>query len=253
MIIKITRGVSAANALAYDYGPGKANEHHQPRRVNGTVAGRDWRARSRAMQTQLRDAGDARKGGQKRVYRLACRAAPGDRIMSDREWGAIAHQVVDQFTGGRADQHSWEVVRHAKDHVHVTLLQRGHDGKLCASRNDHFRAGRIAAQIERDHDLTRVDHTPVRGDPVRRKQIRKATRDAREAWRTGVRSARRAAELSGPERRIAPDSEREAPRSLAAPPPTRDERLAAARLEAERRAAERERQRQQDRERGRGR
>jgi len=232
VIIKITRGVSAVRALAYDYGPGRINEHHRPRRINGTVAGRDWRARARTMQSQLRDAGDARKGGQQRVYRLAVRAAPGDRIMSDREWSAIAGTVVERFTGDAAN-HAWECVRHDRDHVHITLLQRGHDGKLFASRNDYFRGQRIAAQIEAEHDLTRVDHTPVRGDPARRKAIRRANREAREAWRA-----------KGRERQ----QDRTEPAD-AARPLTHEERVAAAMVRTERKAAER-RKAERDRERG---
>ena len=37
MIIKRTIGVSAGKALAYDYGPGRAQEHHRPHRVAGRV------------------------------------------------------------------------------------------------------------------------------------------------------------------------------------------------------------------------
>lgn len=229
MIIKITRGVSAVRCLAYDYGPGRRQDHANPRRVTGTVPGRDWRARSRAMQAALRDGGDAREGGQPRVYRLACRAAPGDRIMSDREWAGIAEKVVERFTGNAAN-HAWEVVRHDRDHVHITLLQRGHDGRLFASRNDRFRAGRIAAQIEAEHDLTRVDHTPVRGDPARRRAIRARDKRAREAWRARPRVEQGRAEPAA-----------------TPPPPSRDERVAAARAAAERRQAAARHKRDRDR------
>lgn len=156
MIIKRTRGVDARKALAYDYGPGRAMEHHDPRRVAGTVAGRDWKTRARTMQTKLRTEGDATEGKRGRVIRLAVAAAPGDRVMSDREWSTIARRVVGEFTGN-AEGYSWEAVRHDPRHIHITLLQRGHDGRLLSESHDYRRFGRISDGIEHDYQLTRVE------------------------------------------------------------------------------------------------
>ena len=156
MIIKRTRGVDARKALAYDYGPGRAMEHHDPRRVAGTVAGRDWKARARTMQTKLRTEGDATEGKRGRVIRLAVAAAPGDRVMSDREWSTIARRVVGEFTGN-AEGYSWEAVRHDPRHIQITLLQRGHDGRLLSESHDYRRFGRISDGIEHDYQLTRVE------------------------------------------------------------------------------------------------
>ena len=199
VIIKRTRGVSAAKALAYDYGPGRAQEHANPRRVAGSVAGRDWRARAAAMSAKLRDDGDAAAGKRGRVLRLAISAAPGDRVMSDAEWAQIARRTVDEFTGD-ADRFSWEAVRHDPKHIHVTLLQRGHDGKLLSESHDYRRFQRISAGIERDHDLMRVDRTPTRDRGVKaaRKEREKAAQAVRRrggAGRSGpaTEAARRAA------------------------------------------------------------
>ena len=190
MIIKRTRGVDAGKALAYDYGPGKAMEHHNPRRVAGTVAGRDWRVRARTMQAKLREDGDTvraprgpRKrpapgqkrtrgpaGSQGRVIRLAVSAAPEDRVMSDRDWSHIANRVVGEFTKGDADRYAWEAVRHDPRHIHITLLARGHDGKLISERHDQDRYGRISAGLERDYQLRRVEHS--RTDTPERKHAR---------------------------------------------------------------------------------
>ena len=156
MIIKRTRGVSAAKALAYDYGPGRRQEHHNPRRLAGTVAGRDWRAVS---------------------------AAPQDRVMSDREWAGIAERVVGEFTGGKAEGYAWEAVRHDPRHIHITLLQRGHDGRLLSESHDYRRFGRISEGIERDYGLRAVDHS--RTDTPERKARRSAYRQAAAAERRG--------------------------------------------------------------------
>lgn len=219
MIIKRTRGVHAGKALAYDYGPGRAMEHHSPRRVAGTVAGRDWRARARTMQAKIRDDGDNVSGKRGRVIRLAVAAAPEDRVLSDRDWSTIARRVVGEFTGN-AEGYAWEAVRHDPRHIHITLLQRGHDGRLLSESHDYRRFGRISDGIERDYDLTRLERGAKR---------------SRAATRTTERAA--------------PD--RQPPRRREASAPGREERMAAALEEAQRRNQARQQRRARDaRERG---
>ncbi len=257
MIIKRTRGVDAGKALAYDYGPGKAMEHHNPRRVAGTVAGRDWRDRARTMQEKIRTDGDnvrAPRGrarpaaaGQKRtrgaagsrggVIRLAVAAAPDDRVMSDRDWSDIARRVVGEFTKD-ADGYAWEAVRHDSRHIHITLLRRGHDGKLLDERGDYRRYGRISAGLEKEYDLQRVDHS--RTDTPERKRAR-----------TEGRKLAAAQQRSQDKRQRGPQHEQKVPPTptpAAAAPRTREERIAAAGQEAQRRQDERQRRnREQDR------
>jgi hypothetical protein len=243
VIIKRTRGVSAAKALAYDYGPGRRQEHHNPRRLAGTVAGRDWRARGRSMQIKLREDGDTAAGKRGRVLRLAVSAAPQDRVMSDREWAGIAERVVGEFTGGKAEGYAWEAVRHDPRHIHITLLQRGHDGRLLSESHDYRRFGRISEGIERDYGLRAVDHS--RTDTPERKARRSAYRQAAAAERRGRPGGGREEPGAGGRsgRASAPGPQ----------PGSREERLAAARAEAERRDAARRAQREQGREQGRGR
>lgn len=219
MIIKRTRGVHAGKALAYDYGPGRAMEHHSPRRVAGTVAGRDWRARARTMQAKIRDDGDNVSGKRGRVIRLAVAAAPEDRVLSDRDWSTIARRVVGEFTGN-AEGYAWEAVRHDPRHIHITLLQRGHDGRLLSESHDYRRFGRISDGIERDYDLTRLERGAKRS-------------------RAATRTTERAAPDRQPPRRREPSA------------PGRDERMAAALEEAQRRNQARQQRRARDaRERG---
>ena len=270
MIIKRTRGFDAGKALAYDYGPGKAMEHHNPRRVAGTVPGRDWRVRARAMQAKIRDDGDTvspsqraavrawqkqqrdrAKEGKKGtrgpagsrggVIRLAVSAAPGDRVMSDREWSDIARRVVGEFTQD-ADRYDWEAVRHDPQHIHITLLRRGHDGKLLNERDDQDRYGRISAGLERDYQLQRVDHSRT-NTPERKRARTEGRRRAAAMQRSQDKRAREV-----------PQHEQKAPATtpIAAPPPrTHEEKLAAAYQEAQRNQAERERiNREREQERG---
>lgn len=235
MIIKRTRGVSAAKALAYDYGPGRAMEHQNPRRVAGSVAGRDWRNRSRAMQEKLRADGDTGKGVRGRVIRLAVSAAPEDRVMSDREWGDVARRVVGEFSKN-PENFAWEAVRHDPRHIHVTLLARGHDGRLISESHDYRRYGQISAGIERDYALRVVDRSKEKTPE------RKNTRtDGRQAAKALHRE-----KITRP-RSITVGADRP-PRERTT---SREDRAAAARAEAARRAAARE-ARRQERDRGRG-
>ncbi|WP_133057352.1 relaxase/mobilization nuclease domain-containing protein [Mycolicibacterium iranicum] len=226
MIIKRTRGVHAGKALAYDYGPGRAMEHHSPRRVAGTVAGRDWRARARTMQAKIRDDGDNVSGKRGRVIRLAVAAAPEDRVLSDRDWSTIARRVVGEFTGN-AEGYAWEAVRHDPRHIHITLLQRGHDGRLLSESHDYRRFGRISDGIERDYELTRLERGAKRN-------------------RAAARTPKRAAPDRQPPRR----RETRAP-TRASAAPSREERMAAALEEAQHREQARQQRRARDaRERG---
>lgn len=224
VIIKRTRGVHAGKALAYDYGPGRAMEHHNPRRVAGTVAGRDWKQRARTMQAKIRDDGDNVSGKRGRVIRLAVAAAPEDRVMSDREWSSIAQRVVDEFTGN-AEAYAWEAVRHDPRHIHITLLQRGHDGRLLSESHDFRRFGRISDGLERDYELARL----VRGA----KRTRGAARGAAEP------------------RHVERERETTRPQERQMIPPSRADRMATALEEAKRREVARQQRRGRDA-RGRG-
>lgn len=177
-------GVSASRALTYDYGPGRAQEHHRPHRVAGTCMGRDWRERARRMDTRLREHGDTARGSKGRVIRLAVAAAPEDRVLTDREWGRIAARTVDGYTGGRADEHTWEAVRHDPRHIHITLLQRDHEGQLLNLWRDKTRNLALCEKLEREHALER------RLDPERsRARDRSRSRETVAARRDQQRCA----------------------------------------------------------------
>lgn len=154
MIVNITKGKSARGGLAYDYGPGNKEEHENPRRVAGNVPGRTYQQRAsrfdRAQKSYIQQTGRTPK---QPVVRMAVAASPEDAKMSDRQWGQIAHQTVDKFTGGKADKYPWEAVRHDDGHIHITLSRCGTDGKLLTSSNDYRRAQVIGRDIEKRHGL----------------------------------------------------------------------------------------------------
>lgn len=154
MIVNLTKGKSSRGGLGYDYGPGNKEEHENPRRVAGNVAGQSYQQRAsrfeRAQKSYTQQTGRTPK---EPVVRMAVAANPEDAKMSDRQWGQIAHETVDEFTKGKADTYPWEAVRHDDGHIHITLSRCGSDGKLLPSSNDYKRAQKIGRNIEKKYDL----------------------------------------------------------------------------------------------------
>ncbi len=67
----------------------------------------------------------------KHVWHCSVRAAPGDRILSDKEWADIARRVVAATgidPGEGASGCRWAAVRHADDHIHLIATTVKEDG-----------------------------------------------------------------------------------------------------------------------------
>jgi hypothetical protein len=132
VIGKVIRGANVRRLLYYLYGPGKANEHTDPRLVAGfrdpaTLEPERGRGASRDFQrlTGLLTQPLAALNGDnyaQPVWHCALRAAPEDRVLSDTEWARIAAHVMDR-TGLAPDGDDlgvrWVAVRHAADHIHL--------------------------------------------------------------------------------------------------------------------------------------
>jgi hypothetical protein len=152
VIGKVTRGTDAGRLLYYLYGPGKANEHTDPHLVAGfgdpgelepelrPGGSRDLR-RLTALLTQPLVA-LARPGYAKPVWHCSVRAAPGDRLLSDEEWGQVAAGIMGRT--GLAPEPDWlavrwVAVRHAADHIHIVATLARQDGARPAIWNDFYR------------------------------------------------------------------------------------------------------------------
>jgi hypothetical protein len=106
MIGKVIWGTDARRLLYYLYGPGKANEHADPRVVAGFAdpAGLEPERRQngsrdlRRLAALLAQPLAAVKGDNyaKAVWHCADRAAPEDRELSDGEWARVAAHIMDQ-------------------------------------------------------------------------------------------------------------------------------------------------------------
>lgn len=209
MIGKVLRGRSVAGLLYYLFGPGRREEHTDPHLVAG------WRHPAE-LEPPLRPDGhrDFRRlngllnqphaalgprGFAQPVWHCVVRAAPGDRTLSDSEWGRLARDIMHR-TGlvphGQDDEAvRWVTVRHAPDHVHVVAMLAHQDGARPRHWNDYYRVREACQAAEERHGLRRTapaDRTAGRR-PTRAEQ-EKARRNGRsEAPRITLRRAVRTA------------------------------------------------------------
>ncbi|MFD8756066.1 relaxase/mobilization nuclease domain-containing protein [Kitasatospora sp. NPDC059577] len=195
MIAKITKGRRASSALRYDFGPGRREEHVDPRLVAGNVVG---------TSSQVADMIDRhtayRQGLSRPIWRCALRTAPEDRIMDDAEWGKIAEHYVQAMGYGRCP---WVAVRHGEDHIHLTISRLGWDGTLVPDGFDFRKSRPIVRGIERRHRLVNAELRSDRIAPQITMQERTAserrgsTHPEREQVRYLVRVARDTAGAGG--------------------------------------------------------
>lgn len=210
------RGADTRRLLAYLFTEGQAGERgleseHRDARV---IAGYDppallepqRRSAGRADVTRLAALLDApvRAGGvgkdAKPVYHLAISAAPGDRTLTDAEWGDIAVQYLDRLgLAERRDSDAvrWVAVRHADNHVHVVATLVRQDGRRVFPHHDFYRAREVSLDVERQYGLTPTS-------PVDRTAGRETTRGELPKHQAAVR-ARAEAGLpppAGPDREV---------------------------------------------------
>ena len=205
MIGKIStpRGEHVEPLLYYLFGPGRREEHTDPHIVAG------WRHQA-SLEPALRPDGKrdfatltglmkqpqaalGERGYPRPVWHCAMRAAPGDRMLSDDEWAAIAHEVMHR-TGlspyGQDDEAvRWIAVRHGEDHIHlVAMLARQDGGKPTLSWERYkVRAACLAAEQRYGLRSTApADHTAVRC-PSRAENEKAARRGLEEAPRITLR------------------------------------------------------------------
>ena len=205
MIGKVLRGQRPAGLIRYLYGPGRREEHRDPHLVAGwrdpaelepplrPGGRRDFR-RLAGLLTQPHAALGPR-GLDRPVWHCVVRAAPGDRLLSDAEWGDLARDIMDR-TGlaphGQDDEAiRWVAVRHAPDHIHIVGTLARQDGARPQFWNDYYRVREACHAAEERHGLRRTapaDRTA--GRRPSRAEHEKARRQGRpEAPRLTLRRA----------------------------------------------------------------
>jgi hypothetical protein len=135
MIGKVLRGQRVQGLLRYLYGPGKNEEHINPRIIAGFRSPAE-------LEPGIRDDGRldfgrldglltqplallGKRNYRKPVWHLPVRTAPEDPVLTDQQWAQIAADIM-AVTGlaptGDDDAVRWIAVRHADDHIHMSRL-----------------------------------------------------------------------------------------------------------------------------------
>ncbi|MFG2703147.1 relaxase/mobilization nuclease domain-containing protein [Streptomyces sp. NPDC048386] len=120
----------------------------------------------------------------KHVWHTSVRADPGDRILSDEEWGEIARRIVAATGLDPGDGQSgcrWAAVRHADDHIHIVATLVTEDGHRPDDYRSGARAQAEARLIEKELGLRQV--APGDGTAAQRPtsaERHKAERQGRE-------------------------------------------------------------------------
>ncbi|MEE1786936.1 mobilization protein [Streptomyces sp. SP17BM10] len=113
----------------------------------------------------------------KRIWHCSVRTAPGDRLLDDAEWAAIARRIV-HATGiapeGDTAACRWVAVRHADDHIHIAATLVRQDGRLAGLSFDRRKAQAEARLIEKDYGLRQL--TPGDGTAAK-------TPTSQERWK----------------------------------------------------------------------
>ena len=166
-------GSKPAGLLCYLFGPGRHNEHTDPRLVASaatldTPAG--WRpATHDELLALARDLDRPHlwhradhPGGY--VWHCSLSLPTDDGVLSDETWGRIARAVMDRMGFGVGDRRApcrWVAVRHGlstggNDHIHLVVNLVRENGRRASNWRDRVRLSAILAQVEKDFGLTVV-------------------------------------------------------------------------------------------------
>lgn len=185
VIAKVGRGAGFGGVLGYVYGPGKAEEHEDPRIVGGCTVAQDRRGIAR----ELRETAAQNERAKTPVMHASLRLPPEERDrLDDEAWGKAAGSWMQQMgyrdEDGR-DLAPWTAIRHGEDHVHIVGSRIGYDGKSIPSSFERRRSHEACRVVEREHGLSAPDDRRSRG---RMQTVTRSERDS--AQRRGVQPER---------------------------------------------------------------
>jgi len=208
------------NLLNYLWGPGRHEEHEDPRLVAAwdgagdlstlqPAQGPGGRHDVKALRELLNDPVQSRRRPpEKPVWHCSVRLAPGDRNLSDETWGHIAREVMAQSglaPHGDLDAVRWIAMRHGDDHIHIAATLVRQDGRVEPARNDYVRCRAATLDLEERYGLRRTapaDRTahrrphPVEVNKAQRKGWQVTPRDElRQRVRVAAASAESEAEF----------------------------------------------------------
>jgi hypothetical protein len=151
VIGKISKGASFVGLARYLFGPGRREEHHDPRVIAGDGVLLDDPRQWRTWVADMAFFAGRRPDVARPVWHCSLRTAPEDPVLDDTRWAAIAAQHIAAM--GLAG-HPWVAVRHGDDHVHIVACRVDAHGRLWRDSHDYARSMRSCRRLEHDHGLT---------------------------------------------------------------------------------------------------
>jgi hypothetical protein len=161
------RGQDVAGLIRYLYGPGRREEHTDPHIIAGYRPPSDLEPPLRANGSRdfrrltglLRLPHDVlgKWGYAKPVWHCSMRAAPEDRLLSDREWADIAQDVMHRTglcpRGEEDDAVRWIAIRHGPDHIHLVAVLARQDRVRPRIVNERYRVRDACLAAEQRYGL----------------------------------------------------------------------------------------------------
>ncbi len=214
MIVKTgakLRGSRTYGLVYYLMGPGRANEHVDPRviagykpaaelapppRSDGRV-GLDVRGLVAALDRPVARLGD--RAPVKHVFHTVIANRAEDPVLSDEQWADISYDLMRELGLAGTEQGArdirWVAIRHNPQHVHLAGTLVRADGSVATTPNDFRAASTVRARMEARYGLGRTnsgDRTSTRRPE--RAETEKAARQGRgeterDTLRRLVRSA----------------------------------------------------------------
>jgi hypothetical protein len=157
------RGTRVGGLLRYLYGPGKRNEHVNPRIVAawdgagdlatlappvGASGRLDFRRLVELLEQPVRA---ARHAPAQTVWHTSLRNHAHDRNLSDEQWGHIAGELmagVGLAPHGDTNAVRWVAVRHDDYGIHVVATLVRQDGRTAWAWKDKTNSRRVAKELE---------------------------------------------------------------------------------------------------------
>ncbi|MFE0192488.1 mobilization protein [Streptomyces sp. NPDC058989] len=173
MIPKIILGKgpkAIRRTIGYLFGPGRANEHTDPRLVASwndfaPDPGRSPHRDPKDVMDQLAAQLDqpvkmlGEKAPEFTVWHCPVRASPEDPILTDEQWAVIARRIVAAAgiaPEGDEEACRWVAVRHADDHIHIAATLVRQDGRRPQRDYDKRAVQSEARKIEVNYGLRRL-------------------------------------------------------------------------------------------------
>ena len=165
------RGTNVGGLLRYLFGPGKREEHVNPRLVAA------WDGAGPFTQLEPPARGDGRRDLRrltelleqpvvsgwnppaKTVWHCSIRNHPTDRYLTDDQWAHIAGEVmaaVGLTPHGDPAAVRWVAVRHSNDHVHLVATLVRQDRRTAWAWKDKLHAQQACRDLEERYGLYRV-------------------------------------------------------------------------------------------------